>query len=1529
MTSSPGEHSDVAEDGDAVVGDESGAEFRRAPAMCVVGIGSSAGGLEALQEVVRNVPLGLPASILVAQHLAPQHKSLMAELLGRETQLEVVVAEDGDTPRKGTVHVCPPGVDLVVRGGVIRLLPPSKAAGPKPSVDSMLASLASEYTERSVGVILSGTGSDGSYGMREIHAAGGLTIAQDPATAKYASMPRSAIEGGMVDRTVPPGEIGQILERLLAGELDHAGDDSHVPDSLVKRILSAMHSQPGVDYSAYKESTVRRQIARRMAMLQINDQGDYLTYLLAERSEARILGQNMLVSVTSFYRDPPVWDHLAEILAARFAAEGTEDGMRVWVPGCATGEEAFTVVMVIARAMGFPANLSERIKVFATDLDDAALEFARRGSYPAAAAERLPTDLRERFTETSGTSVAVAAEVKDCVVFARHNLAVDPPFLRVDLVSCRNVLIYFESELQDAVLRTIHYALKPGGIMVLGTSEGVGYLSDAFTPLSSKLRIYRRGVQGLDVPRVAGAQPTRSVSPARPLRHSKQSDDNQVLRESILRVLAPPSIVINENGNLVQVLGDVARFCQFPQGGMDMSVSALVRPPLLAEVRRLIAQVRVSGAPTHGTPVELGDGLPAVRVSVRPASSSIGAFHVISFTEHTDLLPANELADSGSTEAVRLQRELDSTRETLQATIEELETSNEELQAMNEEMMASTEELQASNEELETINEELQASNEELGTLNEELQVRSRELADANRDLRNIQAAISQALVLVDERKRITRYSPLAVRPFALVEEDLGVPIGRIATTMPVPDLDGALDRALEGGGTAVLEARSPDVDYQVVVSAWRDEHDRVGGAVLSINDVTPQRAGRRETARIDEELGLVTGQLRVAAWTRRVPDGALLSIGEEAGKLLGVPVEVLQADRDSWLAHVVPEDRDVAARSSAPDRDRRLQYRTSIDGQERTILDVELGPLGSSPSERFGMLQDITDSAEAVMSRASELALTTAAFDLPGRLLLRVDTAGRIARVSPGAEAFLGIADELVIGRRLGDICVPGDREALDCWLGKVGTGAGEPLEIGCVGRDGALRRLLLEGTSIATSWGRDVLVGASDLTQARAETDRLRRHSRTDSLTGLASRMEMIHAMRDEMARVTREGGSLALMWLDLDGFKDINDRYGHPAGDNALAEVAERMRSSIRGEALFARMGGDEFCLLITDVAQLGQLEFIADRLLHVLRSPLDVGTSTCHLTGSIGIALFPSDAATVDGLLQAADTAMYASKREGGDCFTFHVPGMHAESEERARMRQELADSIRRRAFTLHYQPIYDLREDKVWAAEALLRRVRDDGSLESAGAFIATAEHSGQIRAMGRQMLDTLRRDLAGALPEGLPIAINMSAAELNDPSLMSYLRQADMLELLPRLMIEVTENILLEPRSTGMTTLSMLRSLGARVAVDDYGTGFSNMQTLEQLRPNVLKVDGSFTDLAARSDARGRAFMASARTLAESLGSAVLSERVETEEHLRIVRELGIPLGQGYHLGLVVPPEELARIVDASGLAASSTLVAG
>jgi len=1477
----------------------------------IVGVGSSAGGLEALQELVRNVPVGLPLAILVAQHLAPQHKSLLAELLGRQTALNVHVAEDGAEPHAGTVYVCPPNADLVIQDGVIRLHPPADAPGPRPSVDALLASLAAGFGEQSVGVILSGTGSDGAYGMRAIQAAGGLTIAQDPSTAKYASMPRAAIDAGIVDRIAAPAEIGELLTQLIAGDLDQLPDESAVPESLVKRILSSLHSQTGVDYSSYKDSTIRRQIARRMAVLQIADQSDYLTYLLSERAEARVLGQNMLVSVTSFYRDPAAWDNLSKVLGNDLTRAAEAEPLRLWVPGCATGEEAYTLAMIAARALGFPADLTGRLKVFATDLDDTALEIARRGIYPASAADRLPRDLRDHYTEVLGSNMVMKPQLKECVVFARHNLAVDPPFLRVDIVSCRNLLIYFEQELQDSVLRTLHFSLKPGGLLQLGTSEGVGYLSDEFPAVNPKQRLYRRGRTPVDPPRLSGLSTPRPRSQV-PLNHSARSDENQVLRDSLLRALAPPSLVVNENGNLVQVLGDVSRYCQFPEGDIDMSVTSLVRRGLLPEVRRLMAQVRASGVSTHGVPIKFDDGGPDVQVVVRPAASSLGAFLLVSFTDAAEPDDsAASLTPGSGADPVGLQAELDSTREALQSTIEELETSNEELQAMNEEMMASTEELQASNEELETINEELQASNEELGTLNEELQVRTRELADANLDLRNIQEAISQALILVDKDACVTRYSPLAVRLFALIEDDIGTRLDHIGTTVPLPQLRDTLRHVITAGTTEIITASGEDTDYQIVISAWRNESGEIGGAVLSINDITSTRASRRAAEQTDDDLVLISSQLGVAAWTRRRGDGALVSIGSEAANLLGVPPAELVKDPQSWVRNVLAEDLDTARRCADPDRPIRLQYRTLFNGQMRTIVDILHDSPGDVTAELVGTIRDVTEAARMLRHSTDSDAMVTATFAIPGQLTVFVDRTGEVLRTGAECEEYLGVPPELLVGRRLTELCVSSDRSALSRWLAGLTEKSEDSIEIGSVDRDGRIRKLVLNAASVALSHGTELLVTMRNVTAERAEREVLRRRNSVDNLTGLTSRSTFTTLLNSKVNQAKRDSTGLALLWLDLDGFKDINDRYGHAAGDEALAEVSARLRNAVRGFDTLARVGGDEFCLLVDDVRQLDQLDFVAERLLHSLRSPLDVGSATCHVTGSIGIALYPSDAANVEDLLLAADTAMYAAKAEGGDRFKFHLVGMQAQTEERARQRHDLAEAIRSEAFTMRYQPILDLADNRLFAAEALVRRRLSDGQLQEAGAFIETAEHSGQIRQLGRLVLKLVGNDLVGFDRPPAPLAVNMSPAELNDPSLPTFLRQTELLGLVPDLIIEVTEHLLLEPRSVGMQTLGHLRSMGARIWLDDYGTGFSNMSSLGQLEPEVLKIDRSFISQAAGGDSRGLAFLESARALGESLGCRVLAEGVEDERHLEVVLDSGINLIQGYLIGRPMPPSAL------------------
>lgn len=1462
----------------------------------VMGVGASAGGLEALQEMLRSFPQNLPLSILIAQHLAPNYKSLLAELLERGSSLRVRIAEDGAVPEVGIVHVCPPNADIIMENGAIRLLSPGHSSGPKPSVDALLSSIAASCGDRAIGVLLSGTGSDGTYGMREIHSVGGLTIAQDPSSAKYDSMPRSAIEAGVVDRTVAAAHVGRSVELHIEGSLEGVDDLQDFPRPMLQRILSALHSQMGIDFTSYKESTLQRQISRRMAVLQIADQSDYLTCLLADSGEAKILGQNMLVSVTSFYRDPEVWETLSEELAQRLP--NSTGQVRVWVAGCATGEEAYTLAMVIARTLGYPANLDARLKVFATDLDEAALEFGRRGVYPAVAAQRLPEDLREQYLSQSGTEVRVDRRIKECIVFARHNLATDPPFIHMDLVSCRNVLIYFDNNLQEAALEGLHYALNPEGLLMLGTSEGVGRMTESFKSIHAKKRLFARSERPDHESPKPELRP-RVIQPrTRTVRRTKQSDEVEVLRDALLRDLVPPSLVVNESAQLIQVLGDLTRYCRYPEGSPDTSLSAIVRPFLTAEVKRLAAMNLVSDQPVSGSWIDPGDGGPSVRVVVRTSTSSTGRFQVLSFLEATsDLRPRTGSED----DEADLRQELDSTREALQSTIEELETSNEELQAMNEEMMASTEELQASNEELETINEELQASNEELSTLNEELQIRTKELADTNLDLRNIQEAITQALVIVDKQHRVTRFSPRAVRLFALVPEDVGIPVNRIATTVELPNLTQMIDRVIGSGVPEILQASASHADYQVQISPWRDQSEQVGGAVLSINDVTGAQATKRVADNAAEDLRLVTTGLGAAVWTRRRSDGELLQVGPGAADLLGVPRAELLADPSSWGRNVLPEDGAQANQVADPARPERLRYRVQQDGREHVILDISHGPSATDPDTVLGTLRDISEVIRRQEESADDHGIVEAFFAMPGGLALVLDRNQRITRAGTDAEAYIGLPASVLIGRRLTEVCMSGEDEALRSWLQDLFSDElNKPVVARFMRRDGSPRELEITGQSVT---GGQRLLLARDITDNQNLMRQLRADSDIDRLTGLASRSSFEAALSSAIGRAARSGRQLAVLWLDLDGFKDVNDRLGHHVGDLVLSSVGQRLKARLRIGDQMGRVGGDEFCMLLEDFRSLEQVDLAASRLLDTLREPL-ASAEGLAVSGSLGIAIFPDDAQKPSALMRAADSAMYSAKSSGGDRYQYFKAVMHQEAETRAEQRAEISESLRRRAFTMHYQPIVDLSaQHRLWGVEALIRRKAKDGSLRPAAEFIDVAELSGQIRQLGALALRLLARDLRQQLPTDLIVAANISPTELADPDFPKTLRDSGIGEFLHRMVIEVTERTSVDADSAGLATLDMMRRMGARVAVDDYGSGWSNLDALARLAPGIIKVDQRLVALATQGDQRGLAFLNSANLIGRAFGASVVAEGIETEEQLDLVRKVGIELAQGYLFG--------------------------
>ena len=812
----------------------------------LVGIGSSAGGLEALQHMLRALPRNESLAYIVAQHISPLHRSLMADRLDHETPLRVTKAADGMRLEPNHIYLSPPNADITVTQSRIKLQEPMANHGPEPSVDELFLSMAREWGDRAIGVLLSGTGSDGSYGMRQIHSAGGLTIAQEPTTAQYDGMPLTAIQAGVCDLILAPGDISAALIRLVHGDTsDQEEPAPEVPQSFLRQVLHVVLKSTGADLSQYKADTVKRQIGRRMSVLQLPDEAEYLTYLRANEPEARLLRHALLFPVTSFYRDPAAWAALQEVMARRLADWKSDRSLRVWVPGCACGEDAYSVAMMLTSLLGGPANLGRRLKVFATDRNENSLEFARRGVYPKSAVAALPPGWTAKYFSDQGKICQVIPALRDSMVFAKHNLAVDPAFVRLDLICMRNVLIDFDNDLQGRVLRALHHALRPDGVLMLGGSDGVDPAAEWFTTLDARNRIFLRAagptVRALDEKPLSTQPP--DVQPP----HARRSDDETVLRDALLKALAPTLILLNESDHIVQILGDPDPYASLPSAAFDSHATSALRPELAAEVRSMLIHTRSTRQVCRSRPVRLGSQFTTVAARMIP--TAMGNYVALTFEDSE--APAEEEASDDAAETAqvaRLKRELASSQHALQATIGDLETSNEELQATNEALIS----------------------------LNDELEVRQRELTIANEDLVNIQEALAQAIVIVDNAQCITRYSPMAVRVFGLVESDIGRPITAIPTTVQIKKIGAALTAVIGSGERRTIEAAGDQGSFLLSLVPYRGLDNQIKGAIVSISDPTASTKQRRRVEATLADLRAMTEGLNEMVWRREYPGGRL-----------------------------------------------------------------------------------------------------------------------------------------------------------------------------------------------------------------------------------------------------------------------------------------------------------------------------------------------------------------------------------------------------------------------------------------------------------------------------------------------------------------------------------------------------------------------------------------------------------------------------------------------------------------------------
>jgi len=815
----------------------------------VVGLGASAGGLEAFEQLFSGMPADTGLAFVLVQHLDPSRSSLLADILQRCTRMPVVEATDGMQVVGNRVHVIPPNRDMLIEGTTLRLSEPAEPRAQRMPIDTFLRSLADERAEDAIGVVLSGMGTDGTLGLRAISAAGGLCLVQEPATARFNAMPASAVQ--FAHRVLRLAEMPEAL-REAAGP-----SRARLPGqgTLVGRILTTLRLVTGHDFSQYKRSTIERRIERRMVHHHLKDLDAYLELLKSDPTEPQALFRELLINVTSFFRDPLAFSALrTDVLPALIAGRRDPQALRIWVAGCATGEEAYSLAIVVREWME-EHHSDLKVQIYATDLDDDAVVVARAGLYPPNVAQDLtPERLRTCFVKEPG-GFRVKKEIREMVVFAVQNAVKDPPFTRMDLVSCRNLLIYLQPALQERLIRLFHYALRPGGVLFLSPSEGVGDHPELFAIVDRKWKLFR-AVSAPDASRTAlaaggvgwasgTAQRLPEPAPRSPLARVPE-----LARRALLQAFAPAAVVTDLHGSLLYVHGETGRFLRPAPGQPSNQLVDLAREGLEAELREALKRASDEGLPTLNRALQVkGEGGPFGAVlSVRPLHDPETAATLLMVTlqelPDASVVVPRRRPRAGSPAEVRridqLERELLQARQTMKVMVEEQQAANEDLRSTNEELQSTNEELQSTNEELETSREELQSVNEELVTVNSELQQRIDLMAHMQDDLKNLLDNIRLGTIFLDRELRIRRYTQEATRLYRLVPHDIGRPLADIRCDLTGGDLVNEARSVLETLQAEEREVCAPGgAWYLARIQPYRTVDNEIDGVVLTFADVT------------------------------------------------------------------------------------------------------------------------------------------------------------------------------------------------------------------------------------------------------------------------------------------------------------------------------------------------------------------------------------------------------------------------------------------------------------------------------------------------------------------------------------------------------------------------------------------------------------------------------------------------------------------------------------------------------------------
>ena len=1024
----------------------------------IVGVGASAGGLAAFESFFSGMPADIDPGMafVLVQHLAPDHKSILTDLVRRYTRMQVFEVEDGMVVRPNCTYIIPPNRDMALLNGALQLMEPSFPRGQRLPIDFFFRSLAQDQRERAICVVLSGTGSDGTLGVRAVKGEGGMVLVQNPASTEYDGMPRSALATGLADYELPasemPAKIIAYATRAF-GKPHVLAEGQSASSNVLSKLFVLLRTQTGHDFSFYKPSTVNRRIERRMAVQRIESLDGYVKYLQQTPAEVEALFRDLLIGVTSFFRDPEAFKVLEEqAIPKLFSGKSANSVIRVWVPGCSTGEEAYSIAILLVERME-ALKQSYTLQLFATDIDSQAIATARIGRYPASiAADITPERLARFFTaEPDGSAYRIHKGIRDLLVFSEQDVIKDPPFSKLDLISCRNLMIYMGAALQKKLIPLFHYALNPDGRLFLGTSETVGEFGELFDALDRKAKLYLRREDLHSAQRMAlsrflppmTAVEVKTRAPGKtafPVKLPLQ----ELTEQALLHQVAPAAALVNSQGDILYLHGRTGMYLEPSPGEAGISnilkmAREGLRPELNVALHRAVREKETVRCP--GLRVKTNGHFTSVNLTVRSvmtgASSTETPMYLVVLEETLDSGPAEPLTGAGATSdadtrIAALKEELRTKDEYLQSANEELETSNEELKSSNEEMQSVNEELQSTNEELETSKEELQSVNEELQTVNCELQTKVVDLSRANNDMNNLLAGTGIATIFLDHQLRILRFTPTAAQIINLIHSDVGRPVSHIVSNLKgydslIPDVQAVLKTL----ATKEAEVQTAEGKwYMLRIQPYRTIDNVIEGAVMTFSDITEMKrteALRRESEERFKKL-FVEAPLGIALIDSHT--GRIYEVNPMFARIAGRTVE--EMERIDWMSITHPDDVQAdldnmallnAGKISGFQMEKRYLHRDGTVVWIHMTIAKEKGE-EKAPSRHFCMIEDITERkrSEEALAKANEvLRLAVVVRDAHDAITVQ-DLEGRIIAWNPGAVRMYGWSEAEALAKNVRD---------------------------------------------------------------------------------------------------------------------------------------------------------------------------------------------------------------------------------------------------------------------------------------------------------------------------------------------------------------------------------------------------------------------------------------------------------------------------------------------------------------------------